>query len=95
MWDKSDCPLSSSYMNDLTTIGSVASHASSIKIPWLLVHGTEDDVVPLEDSLTMEPLAKSVAEIHAISGADHVFDGAATGQMCSAITDWMARKVAT
>lgn len=94
MWEKSDCPLSSRYMNDLTAIGSVASHASSIKIPWLLVHGTEDDVVPLEDSLTMEPLAKSAAEIHAIDGADHVFDGAATGQMCRAVTEWIARKVA-
>ena len=41
-----------------------------------------------------EPLAKSVAEIHAIDGADHVFDGAATGQMCRAVTEWMARKVA-
>ncbi len=42
----------------------------------------------------MEPLAKSVAEIHTIDGADHVFDGAATGQMCRAVTEWMARKVA-
>ena len=89
MWKRA-IALSLRYMNDLTD--RMVLLCIFIKIPWLLVHGTEDDVVPLEDSLTMEPLAKSVAEIHAIDGADHVFDGCNGSDVSYHL--WMARKVA-
>ena len=46
MWEEADCPLSLNYKNDMYDIGSVANKAGEIKVPWLLVHGDEDDVVP-------------------------------------------------
>src|SRR5690606_8229043 len=50
MWDDTDCPLSQKYMDDLAAIGTVVNEAPKIKVPWLLVHGTADDVVPIQDS---------------------------------------------
>ena len=40
MWDEPDCPLSSTFVNDMNTIGSVVDRAPDIHVPWLLVHGT-------------------------------------------------------
>ena len=45
MWDEPDCPLSSAFENDLKGIHSTAPQAAQVTVPWLLVHGTEDDVV--------------------------------------------------
>ena len=39
MWEEPSCPLSSTYKNDMYTIGSVAAMASEVKVPWLLIHG--------------------------------------------------------
>ncbi|MBT5927047.1 MAG: alpha/beta fold hydrolase, partial [Verrucomicrobia bacterium] len=50
MWEKSECPLSSTYMSDMASIQTVINQASKVRVPWLLIHGTEDDVVPLQDS---------------------------------------------
>ena len=50
MWEEPDCPLSQVYMDDMTQIDTVVERGAEISVPWLLVHGTEDDVVPIEDS---------------------------------------------
>ena len=55
--EEADCPLSLTYKNDMYDIGSVANKAGEIKVPWLLVHGDEDDVVSIEDSWEIFALA--------------------------------------
>ncbi len=50
MWDDETCPLSEEFMDDLTRIHSVLPEASRVKAPWLLIHGSEDDVVPVKES---------------------------------------------
>ena len=87
MWEKSECPLSSTYMNDMAAIDSVQNLAASIQVPWLLVHGTEDDVVPLQDSLDIQTRQK--VELFQIEGADHVFDGDATLRMAAKVMQWV------
>ena len=52
--------------------------------------GTEDDVVPLQDSLDVLPIANEPIELFQIEGADHVFDGASTQVMCQKIVEWLA-----
>lgn len=47
-----------------TLIGEVAS-------PVLLLHGTEDDLTPLEHARTLLALARAPAELHVIEGAGH------------------------
>lgn len=89
MWDDEDCPLSKSYMDDLTGIGSVAEYASKITVPWLLVHGTEDDVVTIQDSKDILAKAGSNASLVEITGSDHVFNGEACEKMIATVKDWL------
>ena len=73
MWDEPDCPLSQTYVDDMAQIGTVVENGAEIRVPWLLVHGSEDDVVPIEDSRDIITKAGDNAEFFAIDGADHVF----------------------
>lgn len=62
MWDKPECPLSQAFLDDLRAVGTVASQAAAINVPWLLVHGDADTVVPLKDS-------RDVLEAHRMQSA--------------------------
>jgi pimeloyl-ACP methyl ester carboxylesterase len=89
MWDKPDCPLSSAYMNDMTQIDSVADRASRITVPWLLLHGTEDDVVPVGESREIFGYANEPKNLLEIGGADHVFSDESTVEMVSNVVLWV------
>ncbi len=73
MWEEESCPLSSTYMNDMASIGSIVDLGSAIKVPWLLLHGTEDDVVLIQDSIDIEAVATCEHKLITIEGADHSF----------------------
>ena len=92
MWDDEDCPLSSAYMNDLTALDTVVSRATQIVVPWLLVHGTEDDVVPIEDSQAIFALANEPKELIELPDADHVFSDDDTAVMVEKVTAWVQRQ---
>ena len=89
MWEEPSCPLSSIFKNDLENIVSTASKAADVKVPWLLVHGTEDDVVPIEDSREIFALANEPKKIVEIPGANHVFSEAGEKPMIDAVVDWI------
>lgn len=73
MWDDEDCPLSEAYAEDLKSIGDILGAASRISQPWLLIHGTADDVVPLKDSRDAFEAAGCLKGLLEIPGAGHVF----------------------
>jgi len=88
MWEKPECPLSQAFMDDMHAVGTVEQHATLIAMPWLLVHGDQDTVVPPSESETMlagNPAAKLVI----LPGADHVFSGASAEAMARAVADWL------
>jgi pimeloyl-ACP methyl ester carboxylesterase len=89
MWDDEDCPLSSAYMNDLTALDTVVSRATQIVVPWLLVHGSEDDVVPIEDSRAIYALANEPKKLIELPGAGHVFSDDATPVMVEQVVAWV------
>ncbi len=89
MWDDPACPLSQAYMDDLTAIGTVADRAARISVPWLLVHGTKDDVVPIEDSQAIFEKANAPKELVVLQGADHVFGNDATPAVIQAVLAWV------
>ena len=88
MWEEEDCPLSKVYMDDMSTIKTVVNAGSDIKVPWLLVHGSEDDVVPLSDSEDIKKASGSNVDLCVIDGADHVFSNH-TSKMTSVVVDWL------
>lgn len=89
MWDDSNCPLSQAYMDDMATIRSTIGHAPNIRVPWLLVHGTEDDVVPIQDSLDIFAKANQPKQLIELKGANHVFAGEHTAPMIAAVEKWL------
>jgi len=89
MWDKPDCPLSQAFLDDMAEVGSVEPLAEAVKIPWLLVHGTDDTVVPFDESLTIANRAAGEVEVVELEGADHVFSGDDAGAMAEAVVDWL------
>lgn len=89
MWEDESCPLSSAYQADMAAIGSVAPLGAKIGVPWLLVHGTADDVVPYQESLDIIAEAQNDPELFTIEGGDHVFNGPACDEMAARVTGWL------
>tara|TARA_B100001123_G_C15073537_1_gene932597 strand:+ start:129 stop:962 length:834 start_codon:yes stop_codon:yes gene_type:complete len=90
MWEDEDCPLSSTYISDMNSIGSVLEKGAEIKIPWLLVHGTEDDVVPIEETHEIFEKGTGPRKKVVIEGADHVFsEEKASDNMVQAVVSWL------
>ena len=89
MWDEPNCPLSQIYMDDMVKIGSVINLASRIKVPWLLVHGTKDDVVPIQDSLDIFTKANEPKMLVEIDGSNHVFADEYAFSMVKKVTTWI------
>jgi uncharacterized protein len=57
-------------------------------VPWLLVHGTEDDVVPLGDSQDILAKTGAHAELVVLDGAGHVFSDHAN-EMVEVVVGWI------
>ena len=94
MWDEPDCPLSQAYMDDLTQINTVVNLSPQITIPWLLVHGDEDDIVPIKDSHDILAKANSQAQLITLEGANHVFSDEYTPVMVEKVIAWIKTQLA-
>ena len=89
MWDDEDCPLSQTFVDDLNGIENTLDAAAKVRQPWLLIHGTEDDVVPLKDSQDAFAAANGRKELLEIPGAGHVFGEESYPQIIDAIDVWL------
>ena len=88
MWDKPECPLSRAYMEDMKRLDTVAPRTAEVAVPWLLVHGTADEVVSIRDSRLAAERGAST-ELIELEGADHVFSGDAGPDMARRVTAWL------
>lgn len=91
MWDDENCPLSENYVYDLKQIGSLLPDAAEVPCPWLLIHGTEDDVVPIEDSRNAFAAARCDKKLIEIPGAGHSFDAETYGSIVDRIDLWLRK----
>lgn len=90
MWDDENCPLSEAYMNDAChTVGNVLEQAKRVSIPWLLIHGTADDVVLPEDSKAIDALNKPNVSLALIEGGDHSFNEEARQPALDTLSLWI------
>ncbi len=89
MWEDEDCPLSRAFSDDLQTIGDTLGAAAKVMQPWLLIHGTEDDVVPISESREAHEVARCRKEILEIDGAGHVFGEDSYARIVDAIDSWL------
>ena len=52
----------------------ILAAAGRLTIPWLIVHGTKDETVPVEDATRLHAAASGArAELLLVDGADHTF----------------------
>ncbi len=93
MWEDEECPLSQAYMDDMAQIHSVVGLAERITVPWLFVHGTEDDVVPPQDTHDIMAAAPGEVQLLELPGADHVFSDSATAPMVSGVVAWLQKQL--
>ena len=93
MWDNAQCPLSQEFVNEMVQIKSVLPRASGIQIPWLLIHGTNDDVIPISESLSLILNFEKTRELVEIDGADHLFSGNVINDVTEYVVDWLGRKL--
>ena len=91
MWGKPGCVLSPAYMDDLCRIGSVVGQAAKIAVPWLLVHGNADTLVPLQDSRDALALARGPTELVELDGCDHIWEPGFIPRMVATVVAWCAK----
>ena len=91
MWEDETCPLSTDFMNDLCEkIVTVEPHIGSIKVPWLLLHGTADDVVLPKDTETVASILGDQVKVVFVQGADHSFsEPAHKSLLVKLVQDWI------
>lgn len=89
MWDEPGCPLSKTYMDDMARLDTVVDYAKQITVPWLLIHGTADDVVPIQDSHDIYARANQPKQLIEIPGSNHVFGGEFTPVMVEKVVGWL------
>jgi len=89
MWDDEAFPLAQAFMDDLLSTGSTLQAAAKLVQPWLLIHGAEDDVVPLHDSRDAHAAAACEKRLLEIPAADHVFDEVSYPLIVDAVDAWL------
>ncbi|MEO5580217.1 MAG: alpha/beta fold hydrolase [Gemmatimonadaceae bacterium] len=71
-------PLGTAVLEEVERLGetalNIASAASSIRAPWLVIHGASDETVPLAEAERLHDWAKDTSELRIIDGANHAFD---------------------
>lgn len=103
MLGKAGCPWNRALAEDAARIGSLSAAARRIRVPWLLVHGGADEMVPLDDpkdahdafivgcaDLPVEEGAKLLRKwkLVELAGADHRFTDAIP-RMVAAAVPWL------
>jgi len=89
MFDRPGCVLSAAFVADAMRIGTVVPDAQRIGVPWLLVHGDRDELVPLADSEAATAAAPGRAVLRVLTGADHRFDGQ-VDELLAVVVPWLA-----
>lgn len=94
MLDKPGCVLSQAYLDDLFGIGSVLEAAGRVRVPWLLVHGDGDSLVPIWHAHDACAHARAPVELAVLEGADHHFEPGLTPRMVETVTHFCQSRFA-
>lgn len=89
IWEDENFPLSQTLVDDLNWVENTLSAAEAVTQPWLLVHGDQDDVIPITDGREAFETATCEKEWLEIAGAGHTFDEASYPQIVAAVNLWL------
>lgn len=90
MWEEKSCPLSQAFADDMRLHYHLLDAAAAVEVPWLLIHGTADDVVPLQDSQAALQAATVVHQkLLVLDDVGHSFDEATYPIIADEIDAWL------
>ena len=89
MLDKPGCVWNRTLAADAERLGSLYLQAAAVRIPWLLVHGEADELVPFVDALDARAAAGGRPDLVALPGVDHRFTDAIPA-VCDAVVPWLS-----
>lgn len=89
MWEDEECPLSQAFVDDMNKIDNVLAKTEKIEVPWLIVHGDADDVVPVDEGREIYGAAYEPKELVILEGVDHVYNDDGLEKMTSAVISWL------
>jgi pimeloyl-ACP methyl ester carboxylesterase len=96
MWDEPECPLSQAFADDLNGIVNTLDAAAAVEIPWLLVHGTADDLIPCSDSTEAFEAAGAIPkQLLSIEDGGHSFDETSYDRIVATIDEWLRTHLST
>lgn len=90
---KAGKPLGSALRDELLGLDSVLPRVPEVRVPWLLVHGTADDVVPVAHSRDVARARGDAVELVELEGVDHAFSGAGEARMVEVVSRWLERRL--
>lgn len=92
MWDEPEHPLSTQFAISMKGLPSIVPTAAKVTQPWLLIHGTEDDLVPVQDSRDAFEAAVCSKKLVEIPGAGHSFDETSYPQVIEEVDAWLSAR---
>lgn len=92
MLGRPGCVFSQALADDAAYVGSLTKLAARLRIPWLLVHGDADEMVPFSDSTDACAAALDQPELVRLPGVDHRFTGAHAA-LVAAVVPWLERQL--
>jgi len=92
MLGKPHCPLTEGFLSDAKAIDTLVDRGGEVAIAWLIVHGTDDDIVPLQDSLDIVAATDDPPELVTLDGVDHRYTGHER-EMTDVVVPWLRRWV--
>jgi pimeloyl-ACP methyl ester carboxylesterase len=72
-------------------IGSTLPAVEAVSQPWLIIHGTADDVVPIQDGRDAFEAATCEKEWLEIDGAEHSFDEQSYPKLVEGVDGFLSR----
>ena len=85
--------LSENQAEDLKILKSVYPQSKSILIPWLLIHGSDDKLIPITDSASLASNFEDIRYFIELPNVDHSFSGEAISQVSELIIDWLGKRI--
>jgi len=93
MLGREGCVFGQALADDAAYVGTLTRLAAKLQIPWLLVHGEADEMVPIADSVDARAAALDRPELVRLPGVDHRFTGASAA-LAAAVVPWLERQLA-
>lgn len=95
MWEDEAFPVSQPFADDMKKHDDLLDAAAAVSVPWLLLHGSADDVVPPTDSeAACRAAVVEPRKLVEVADAGHSFDEASYPLLVEEIDLWLREHLA-